>query len=540
VEFRILGPVEVVDAGVALPLGGPKHRALLALLLLHAGEVVSSDQMVEALWGEDPPRTAAGSIQNSISHLRKLLGAERLVTKSPGYVLRLEGDELDAERARALLDQARAGGPEEGAELLRKAQSLWRGPTLADFAYESFAQSAIAQLEELRLAIYEERIGKELELGRHAEVIGELEALVSEHPLRERLRGHLMLALYRSGRQADALHAYQEARRVLLDQIGIDPGPALQQLHGAMLRQEHSLDPTVARPKPQGHVEEVAQALLAGRLVPVLGTEVGDVARRLVERFALPRDESPELTRVAQYVALMKGSGPLYDELHSLLEATTAPTSLHRFLAALPPLLRDRGSPHQLVVTTSYDLALEQAFLDGGEEFDVVSYLATGRHRGKFCHLSPDGSVQVIEIPNRYATPLALERRTVILKLHGGIDSGQDRAWESFVITEDDYIGYLVHGDIARAVPVSLAMRLRRSHFLFLGYGMREWNLRVVLNRLWGDETVEYRSWAVTAHAGPVERAFWRGRDIDVFEAPVEEYVDSLARHVGLGGEALR
>jgi DNA-binding SARP family transcriptional activator len=540
VEFRILGPVEVVDAGVALPLGGPKHRALLALLLLHAGEVVSSDQMVEALWGEDPPRTAAGSIQNSISHLRKLLGAERLVTKSPGYVLRLEGDELDAERARALLDQARAGGPEEGAELLRKAQSLWRGPTLADFAYESFAQSAIAQLEELRLAIYEERIGKELELGRHAEVIGELEALVSEHPLRERLRGHLMLALYRSGRQADALHAYQEARRVLLDQIGIDPGPALQQLHGAMLRQEHSLDPTVARPKPQGHVEEVAQALLAGRLVPVLGTEVGDVARRLVERFALPRDESPELTRVAQYVALMKGSGPLYDELHSLLEATTAPTSLHRFLAALPPLLRDRGSPHQLVVTTSYDLALEQAFLDGGEEFDVVSYLATGRHRGKFCHLSPDGSVQVIEIPNRYATPLALERRTVILKLHGGIDSGQDRAWESFVITEDDYIGYLVHGDIARAVPVSLAMRLRRSHFLFLGYGMREWNLRVVLNRLWGDETVDYRSWAVTAHAGPVERAFWRGRDIDVLEAPVEEYVDSLARHVGLGGEALR
>jgi DNA-binding SARP family transcriptional activator len=540
VEFRILGPVEVVDAGVALPLGGPKHRALLALLLLHAGEVVSSDQMVEALWGEDPPRTAAGSIQNSISHLRKLLGAERLVTKSPGYVLRLEGDELDAERARALLDQARAGGPEEGAELLRKAQSLWRGPTLADFAYESFAQSAIAQLEELRLAIYEERIGKELELGRHAEVIGELEALVSEHPLRERLRGHLMLALYRSGRQADALHAYQEARRVLLDQIGIDPGPALQQLHGAMLRQEHSLDPTVARPKPQGHVEEVAQALLAGRLVPVLGTEVGDVARRLVERFALPRDESPELTRVAQYVALMKGSGPLYDELHSLLEATTAPTSLHRFLAALPPLLRDRGSPHQLVVTTSYDLALEQAFLDGGEEFDVVSYLATGRHRGKFCHLSPDGNVRVIEIPNRYATPLALERRTVILKLHGGIDSGQDRAWESFVITEDDYIGYLVHGDIARAVPVSLAMRLRRSHFLFLGYGMREWNLRVVLNRLWGDETVDYRSWAVTAHAGPVERAFWRGRDIDVLEAPVEEYVDSLARHVGLGGEALR
>jgi DNA-binding SARP family transcriptional activator len=538
VEFRILGPLEVVEAGVALPLGGPKHRALLALLLLHHGEVVSSDQMVEALWGEDPPRTAAGSIQNSISHLRKLLGAERLVTRSPGYVLRLEEDELDAERARALLDQARVSGPEEGAELLRKAESLWRGASLADFAYESFAQPAIAQLEELRLAIYEERIGKELELGRHTEVIGELEALVSEHPLHERLRGHLMLALYRSGRQADALHAYQEARRALLDQIGVDPGPALQQLHGAVLRQERSLDPTT-HTKPHGDVADVAQALLAGRLVPVLGTEVGDVARRLAERFDLPPEERAELTKVAQYVALMKGSGPLYDELHELLRATTAPTSLHRFFAALPPLLRERGAPHQVVVTTSYDLALEQAFLDAGEEFDVVSYLATGRHRGKFCHFAPDGTVQVIEIPNRYATPLDLERRTVILKLHGGIDPAQDRGWESFVITEDDYIGYLVHGDIGKAVPVSLAVRLRRSHSLFLGYGMRDWNLRVVLNRLWGDESVDYRSWAVTAHAGPMERALWRGRDIDVLEAPVEEYVESLARHVGLGVEAL-
>jgi DNA-binding SARP family transcriptional activator len=538
VEFRILGPLEVVEAGVALPLGGPKHRALLALLLLHPGEVVSSDRIVEALWGEDPPRTAAGSIQNSISHLRKLLGAERVVTRSPGYELRLEEDELDAERARALLDQARLSGPEDGAELLRRAESLWRGPTLADFAYESFAQLAIAQLEELRLGIYEERIGKELELGRHAEVIGELEALVSEHPLHERLRGHLMLALYRSGRQADALHAYQEARRTLLDRIGVDPGPALQQLHGAILRQEHSLDPT-ARTKPHGDMEDVAQALLAGRLVPVLGTEVGDVARRLAERFDLPPEERAELTKVAQYVALMKGSGPLYDELHELLRTTTAPTSLHRFFAALPPLLRERGAPHQVVVTTSYDLALEQAFLDAGEAFDVVSYLATGRHRGMFCHFAPDGTVQVIEIPNRYATPLDLERRTVILKLHGGIDPARDRGWESFVITEDDYIGYLVHGDIGKAVPVSLAVRLRRSHFLFLGYGMRDWNLRVVLNRLWGDETVDYRSWAVTAHAGPVERALWRGRDIDVLEAPVAEYVESLARHVGLGVEAL-
>jgi DNA-binding SARP family transcriptional activator len=540
VEIRILGPLEVVDEDAALHIGGPKNRALLAVLLLHAGRLVSNDHIIEALWGEDPPRKAAGSIQNSISQLRKLLGAERLVTKAPGYVLQLEEDELDAGRARRLLEEARSAGAEQGAELARQAESLWRGPPLADFTYEPFAQTAIAELEELRLSTYEERIGHELELGRHAELIGELETLVAAHPLRERLRGHLMLALYRAGRQADALHAYQDARRALLDQLGIDPGRALQQMHGAILRQERALDRAPAAASTDDDMEAVAVALFAGRLVPVLGTEVGELARRLAERFNFPAEESGELTRVAQYVALMKGSGPLYDELDELLDAMAAPTSIHRFFAALPPLLRERGAPHQLVVTTSYDLALEQAFLDAGEEFDVVAYLAAGRHRGRFCHFAPDGTVSVIDVPNRYATELALERRTVILKLHGGIDRHHDRAWESFVITEDDYIDYLARGDLAKAVPVSLAMRLRRSHFLFLGYGMRDWNLRVVLNRLWGNETVDYRSWAVVSSPRPMERAFWRGRDVDLVEAGVEEYVDSLAQHVGVGVEELK
>jgi DNA-binding SARP family transcriptional activator len=539
VEFRILGPLEVVDDGVALQLGGAKHRALLALLLLHSSEVVSSDHIAEALWGTDPPRSASASIQNSVWHLRKLLGPDRLLTKAPGYVLHVQEHELDAHRARGLLEQARRSNPDEVAALLREAESLWRGPPLADLAYEEFAQGAVAQLEELRLSLAEERIDYELEHGRPADVIGELEALVAEHPLRERLRGQLMLALYRAGRQADALHAYQDARRVLLEQLGIDPGPALQQLHSAILRQERSLAPA-APSGSRDDIEEVAPVLLAGRLVPVLGTEVAELAGRLAERFEFPADESAELTRVAQYVALTKGPGPLYDELNELLAATAAPTSIHRFFAALPPLFRERGSPHHLVVTTSYDLALEQAFLDAGEEFDVVSYLASGRHRGKFCHLSPDGEARVIEVPNRYATELDLERRTVILKLHGGIDRAPERAWESFVVTEDDYIRYLAQGDLVRAVPVSLAARLRRSHFLFLGYGLRDWNLRVVLNRLWGSESIDYHSWAVTAKARPLERAFWRSRDVDLLEAPLEEYVDSLAQHVGIGLEALR
>ena len=397
----------------------------------------------------------------------------------------------------------------------------------------------MAQLVELRLSIVEERVEAELELGHHAELLGELDGLIAEQPLRERLRGQLMLALYRSGRQAEALHAYQEARRVLLDELGIEPGPALQRLHGEILRQERSLDAVPAQAGPEDELAEVAAALLAGRLVPVLGSEVGQLAHRLAERFDFPADGGGELTRVAQFVALMKGSGPLYDELHELLGSTTAPTSVHRFFAALPRVLRERGVAQQLLVTTSYDLALEEALLAEGEEFDVVSYLAAGPDRGKFCHFRPGGDACVIDVPNTYATELDLQQRTVILKLHGGVDPAHERSWESFVITEDDYIDYLP-GEVATAVPVGLAARLRRSHFLFLGYGMGEWNLRLVLNRLWGGAPVTYRSWAVAPAAGPVERAFWRGRDVDLLDAPLEEYVETLSRYLGVGAGAAR
>jgi hypothetical protein len=236
----------------------------------------------------------------------------------------------------------------------------------------------------------------------------------------------------------------------------------------------------------------------------------------------------------------MQGSGPLYDELHELLAARRAPTSIHRFFAALPRVLRERGAPQQLIVTTSYDLALEEAFLAEGEEFDVVTYLAAGRDRGKFCHLGPAGTARVIDVPNTYATELDLQRRPVILKLHGGVDRGPERAWESFVITEDDYIEYLPQSEVATSVPVGLAARLRRSHFLFLGYGMREWNLRLILNRLWAGAPLNYRSWAVAPAPAPVEREFWRSRDVDLLEAPLEEYVGLLAQHAGIGVEPVR
>src|SRR5438034_10079160 len=203
----------------------------------------------------------------------------------------------------------------------------------------------------------------------------------------------------------------------------------------------------------EDRIKDVVETMLAGRLVPVLGTDVAELTLRLAERFEYPTNGSA-LPQVAQYIAVMKGSGPLYDELHALLDTDLPPTAVHRFFAALPPLLRERGAPHQLIVTTSYDLALERAFLDAGEEFDVVSYLAAGRDRGKFCHVAPDGTGTLIEVPNTYATELSLDRRTIILKLHGQVGGPDDREWESFVVTEDDYIEYLAQSEVASLVPV--------------------------------------------------------------------------------------
>jgi DNA-binding SARP family transcriptional activator len=532
-EFKILGPLEASDETGPLLLGGQKQRSVLALLLLEAGRVVPQDRLIDALWNETPPRTAVTSLQNFVSQLRKLLGPSVLETKAPGYRLNVRPGELDLDRFRQLVEQARRMDAKDKGAKLREALALWRGPALADFSFESFAQQHIAHLEELRLATLEERVQADLDDGRHAELVGELEALVEEHPVRERLRGQYLLALYRSGRQAEALQAYQDGRRLLVEQLGIEPSRELQQLHGAILRQEAGLSAPDAAPPPEDHFDQVLKALFEGRLVAVLGADIADLATRLAERFEYA-ENGYGLPRIAQYVAVMKGSGPLYDELHVMLDADATPTPIHRFFASLPRVLRERGLPHQLLVTTSYDLALEAAFLEAGEEFDVVSYVAAGPGRGKFCHLAPDGTGRMIDVPNTYATELSLEERTVILKLHGQVDRGPNREWESFVVTEDDYIDYLSRSDVAGAVPVSLAAKLRRSHFLFVGYTMADWNLRVILNRLWSDQPLTYRSWAVQPTTKALEREFWRRRDVEVLEVPIERYVETLAGYSGL------
>jgi predicted ATPase/DNA-binding SARP family transcriptional activator len=251
-RFGVLGPLQVADdQGRELSLGGPKQRAVLAILLSHAGEVLPSDRLIDLLWGERPPASAAKTVQVYVSKLRKVLGEGVIITGSGGYVLRAEPGEIDLGRFRALAGEGRlalqAGECRRAVRTLREALALWRGAPLADLGYEQFAQGEIARLEDLRLVALEDCFEAELELGEHA-VGGELEALVRQHPLRERLRGQLMLALYREGRQTEALATYRELSELLRDELGLEPGESLRELERLILRHDPALSP--ARPEP--------------------------------------------------------------------------------------------------------------------------------------------------------------------------------------------------------------------------------------------------------------------------------------------------
>src|SRR5215471_3984036 len=242
-QFRILSPLEVADGDRLVSLAGAQ-RSVLALLLLSANEVVSADRLIGELWGDEVPESGRKALQARVSQLRKALGGDgrRIATRAPGYLLRVDRDELDLYRFERLVSEADGAEPADAAARLREALGLWRGAPLVDLSYASFAQPAIRRLEELRLAAFEKRIEADLELGRQAEVVGELEMLVQEHPLREHFRAQLMMALYRCGRQADALAAYQDARTVLVEQLGVEPSAPLRRLEQAILRQEGSLD----------------------------------------------------------------------------------------------------------------------------------------------------------------------------------------------------------------------------------------------------------------------------------------------------------
>ena len=294
IAVRVLGPVEVVFGDArADGLGGPKQRAVLALLALQPGQVVSMQALVTGLWGQDPPPRAVNTVQGYVSNLRRLLGRDTIVTRAPGYLLALEPQAVDALRFRDLVEDARQAEPAVAACTLAQALQLWRGDALADLADLPFAGAVAAGLHDERLAATEERLEAELGLGRHEQVVTDLEQLVSAHPLRERLRGQLMLALYRTGRQADALEAFDAARHTLAEELGIDPSPELRGLHERILRQDPELAAPATVPAAAGRtnlqpsltrfvgrkaeVDTVVGLLSAQRLVSLTG--VGGVGK---------------------------------------------------------------------------------------------------------------------------------------------------------------------------------------------------------------------------------------------------------------------
>jgi DNA-binding SARP family transcriptional activator len=333
-EFRILGPLEAWDQGREVSLGGPKPRALLAALLLHPNEVVPTDRLIDELWGEDSPEDAAAALRVNVSRLRKALPHDVLTTRSPGYLLQVEPEALDLHRFERLVEEGRGllvrGLAADASARLCDALALWRGPVLADFAYESFAQAAIARLEEIRLAAVELRIDADLALGRHHELVGELEAHVAEHPLRERLRRYLMTALYRTGRQAEALDAYQDARRALVDGLGIEPSTELQKLERAILQQDPALE---VRPATPARVREVAERSV---LVAITHETHVDALLAVAERLVRYQPRVVILARLVPDAAELRSVSAWLEERRSAFETRGVVTRAASFTSTAP------------------------------------------------------------------------------------------------------------------------------------------------------------------------------------------------------------
>jgi predicted ATPase/DNA-binding SARP family transcriptional activator len=335
VEYRILGPLEMFHAGVSVVLGGPRHRALLAVLLVHAGEVVSAARLIHALWGDEPPKTASALLHVRIAELRGALRGGRpersggLLTRGSGYLLQIGRDELDAARFEELAAtgrQALTGGDYQRAStFLREALALWRGPALADVADEPFARAEVTRLEALRVQAMEDRLEADLALGLHGEVVVELEGLVAEHPLRERFWCQFMLALYGAGRQGEALRAYQAVRELLIDRLGVEPGVELQRRHTAILRQDPALAvrgapvvPAVQTPPNNlstpltsflGRDRELAEVralLQVSRLVTVTGVGGAGKSRLAVEAATAWLPDHPDGTWIVELAALFQ------------------------------------------------------------------------------------------------------------------------------------------------------------------------------------------------------------------------------------------
>lgn len=301
------------------------------------------------------------------------------------------------------------------------------------------------------------------------------------------------------------------------------------------------------------HYGIVAKRILDGAVVPFLGAGVNlcdrppsvtewergtylpsgaELAAYLAKEVVdYPYADLTDLLRVSQYLDVNLGSGPLYEALHNVFDVDYLPTRVHTLLASLPALIRAHPRGRQrlfpLIVTTNYDDALERAFQQAGEPYDLVTYVANGPDKGKFIHIPPGGGEPIlIAVPNAYGA-LRCDEWPVIAKIHGAVDRGPSRQ-DSFVITENHYIAYLNHTNITELIPVNIAFRMKRSHFLFLGYSLRDWNLRVILHRIWGDAELTFNSWAIQPSPDRLEEKSWPRRGVELLDIRLEEYIERL------------
>jgi SIR2-like domain len=266
---------------------------------------------------------------------------------------------------------------------------------------------------------------------------------------------------------------------------------------------------------------EEAQWQASGHLPS--GTEL---AAHLAESYAFPESEPLDLMRVSQWVEIAAGDAALFDELHAVFAGTYQPNKLHRLLAEIPGMLREKGKPQpgQLLITTNYDDALERAFVTAGEEIDVVYYAATRQQAGRFVHVRPDG--KRVAVPKNYRG-FDLGQRTVLLKIHGAVDR-EEESGDSYVITEDHYIDYVARTNVYNLIPAALMAKMSTSHFIFLGYGMRDWNLRVILHHIWSQQARRFASWAIQNSPNPIDEKFWERHGVEIIDLPLESWVEGI------------
>jgi DNA-binding SARP family transcriptional activator len=486
-EFRILGPLEVVDGGQTVELGGHKQRALLAVLLLEANQVVSSDRLIDMLWDGQPPATARKALYVYVSELRKALGRERVETRSSGYLLRVGEDESDLERFQCLREEGK----------LAEALSLWRGIPLSDFRYQRFAQPEIARLEEARLACLEDRIEADLAAGRHGDLVSELGALVREHPLRQRLRAQLMRALYRSGRDSEALEVYQETRRALVEELGIEPGRQMRELHQQILNQDAALELPTASEDPVepsrgvfvGRERELDQLVSAlddavawrGRLVLLAGEpgigksrladELIHEARRrgvqvLVGRCweaggapaywpwvqslrAYIREVEPETLRV-QLGAGATNLAQILPELHEFFPGLGEPFPMEPESARFQ--LFDAATTFLVAASWAQPLVLVLDDLHAADESSLLllRFLARGLHDSRLLVIGAYRDVDPTPSPSLSDTVAELSREAVTSALTlAGLGEEDVRAFVKAVAGEEPNEGLVVaiHGD---------------------------------------------------------------------------------------------